>query len=61
MAEVSISLASVAARLGVATRTVRRQVDRGEIPAHYVGRRVVFYWSEVQAATRRAPRGKREL
>ena len=61
MPETSISLASVAARLGVASRTVRRRVACGEIPAHHVGRRVVFYWSEVQAATRRAPMGKREL
>lgn len=33
-----LDLASVAARLGVSVKTVRRMVDRGDLPFHRFGR-----------------------
>jgi excisionase family DNA binding protein len=33
-----LSVAAVAERLGVSQKTVRRMIDRGELPAHRVGK-----------------------
>ena len=35
-----LTVEEVARRLSVATRTVRRLIDRGELPAHRMGRMV---------------------
>ena len=33
-----LSVAAIAQRLGVSEKTIRRKIDRGELPAHRVGR-----------------------
>lgn len=42
-----IGLKECAARLRVSTDTVRRDVKRGKIRVHRVGRRMTFIWAEV--------------
>ena len=52
----------VAARLLMHPDTVRELAASGELPAHRVGRRFKFFWSEVRAwvAEGEERRGKRE-
>lgn len=42
-----IGITALADRLSVSTRTVRRIVDRGELPVVRIGRRVVIRLAEV--------------
>jgi len=54
-----LTLPQVAARLGVCVATVRRLIDRGELPAKRVGRQYrvplrsfTQWWEELDARTR---------
>lgn len=42
----------VAQHLGVSTRTLKRMIDRGEIPYYQVGRQKRFKLCEVEEATK---------
>src|SRR3954470_15119086 len=49
------SPSEVAARLGVSTKTVRRQLDSGTLPGYRVGRRILVAFRDADQLVRRSP------
>jgi len=55
-----ISVAEAASQLGVSTDSVRRAVERGELPAFRLGHRVVIDGDQLDVEVRAATTGPRE-